>query len=146
MFGDGGTAYVYFTYGMHHCMNVAASVAGDPQAVLIRGLEPTESLDLIRAHRPRAKRGVDLCSGPARLCEALRIDRSLSGIDLLSHDGLWIERVRKTALPADRIETTPRVGVRYAGDWAAKRLRFVIRGHPHASRPAKSSMAWQGGL
>jgi len=142
MYGDGGTAYVYFTYGMHHCMNVVAGVRDDPQAVLLRALEPTEGLEVMRARRPRARREADLCSGPARLCEALGIDRALSGVDLLSHAGLWIERVRRAPIRGERVEVTPRVGVAYAGEWAARPLRFVIRGHPHASRPAKSSMVF----
>ena len=141
MWRDGGTAYVYFTYGMHHCFNVAAGFEGDPQAVLVRALEPIEGLDAIRRHRPRARRDVELCSGPAKLCEALRIDRRFSGVDLLRCDELWIERLRRRAPAASRLETTPRVGVAYAGAWAGKPLRYLLRGHPHASRPPRSALS-----
>ena len=142
MWRDGGTAYVYFTYGMHHCMNVAASIEGDPQAVLIRALEPTQGVEAMRQHRPKARRDADLCSGPARLCEALRIDRGFSGVDLLDSESLWIERVRRSVMPGRRIAVTPRVGVGYADEWAGKPLRFLIRDHPHCSRPPRSALVW----
>lgn len=135
MWRDGGRAYVYFTYGMHHCMNVVASAAGHPVAVLIRALEPTEGIDLMYQRRKAARRDADLCSGPAKLCQALGIDRALDGHDLVKGPTLFIERVRKTALPASRIITGPRVGVSYADEWADKPLRFYITDNPHVSRP-----------
>jgi DNA-3-methyladenine glycosylase len=140
MWSDGGTAYVYFTYGMHHCMNVSASGEGDPQAVLIRALEPTQGVEAMRLHRPKARRDTDLCSGPARLCEALRIDRGFSGVDLLDCEELWIEQIRKSVMRGRDIAVTPRVGVQYAGEWAGKPLRFLIRDHPHCSRPPRSAL------
>ncbi len=135
MWLDGGHAYVYFTYGMHHCMNVVASTKGRPVAVLIRALEPTEGLDLMRQRRTAARRDTDLCSGPAKLCQALRIDRSLDGQDLVNGPALFIERVRKTVLPKPRIVTGPRVGIGYADEWADKPLRFYIKDNPHVSKP-----------
>jgi DNA-3-methyladenine glycosylase len=134
MWQDGGHAYVYFTYGMHHCMNVVASEAGDPVAVLIRALEPTENLDLMYPHRKAARRDMDLCSGPAKLCQALDIDRTLDGSDLVKAPSLFIEQVRKRAIPQSRITTGPRVGVSYAQEWADKPLRFYISDNPHVSR------------
>ena len=130
MWGDGGHCYVYFTYGMHHCVNVVAGRAGDPVAVLLRALEPSEGLDTMRALRRRDR---DLCSGPARLCQALAIDRTLDGTDLANNDHLFIERMARSANM--RIVAAPRVGVSYAGSWARRRLRYYIRGHPCVSKP-----------
>src|SRR5690606_2172802 len=79
MWGVGGRAYVYFTYGMHHCLNVVVGEAGHPVAVLLRALEPTQGLDAMRRRRPRARRDRDLCSGPGKLCQAMAIDRQLDG-------------------------------------------------------------------
>ena len=135
MWGDGGHAYVYFTYGMHHCMNVVASHAGDPVAVLIRALEPTDGLDRMYQHRKKAKRDTDLCSGPAKLCQSLRIDRELDGNDLVKGEGLWIEQTRKAPLPTSRTVTGSRIGVSYAEEWADKPLRFYIKDNSHVSKP-----------
>jgi DNA-3-methyladenine glycosylase len=135
MWGDGGHGYVYFTYGMHHCMNVVASAVGDPVAVLIRALEPTEGLERMYKNRKAARRDTDLCSGPAKLCQALDIDRRLDGHDLVTCTGLYIERARETALPTSRIAVGPRIGVSYADKWADKPLRFYITDNPHVSKP-----------
>jgi len=135
MWQAGGRAYVYFTYGMHHCVNVVASVAGHPVAVLIRALEPTEGLDLMYRRRPAARRDTDLCSGPAKLCQALDIDLALDGHDMVKGPSLFIERVRKSAMSISRITLGSRVGVSYADEWADKPLRFYINNNPHVSRP-----------
>jgi DNA-3-methyladenine glycosylase len=137
MYLPGGHAYVYFTYGMHHCLNVVCGREDEGVAVLIRALEPTEGLDAMFRRRRAARRATDLCSGPAKLAEALAIDRSLDGIDLRRHAGLKIERLRARALPAQRIQATPRIGVDYAGPWSRKPLRFLIRGNPHVSGGAR---------
>lgn len=159
MYGPGGTAYIYFTYGMHHCFNVVAGRAGDPVAVLIRALEPVEGLDAMRNFRTRtrtgttrksrSRRGVpapvspvtpsstrDLCRGPARLCQALAIDRSLNAIDLTRDSRLFIER-DSPGLPDDRIGVSPRIGVDYAGHWAGRPLRFFVRESRFLSGPAR---------
>ncbi|MEX2213760.1 MAG: DNA-3-methyladenine glycosylase [Phycisphaeraceae bacterium] len=134
MWRDGGHAYVYFTYGLHFCMNVVAQVEGKPTAVLLRALEPTEGIDRMRNHRgPNTKRDRDLCSGPAKLCQAMKIDRALDGVDLVTSDMLFIEQVRSRALPSNRIEVTPRIGIHYAGDWAMKPLRFHLKDCDHVS-------------
>ena len=135
MWRGGGHAYVYFTYGMHHCMNVVCGAPGSGAAVLLRALEPTEGLEAMFARRPRARRERELCSGPARLAQALAIDRRLDGADLRSAGELFIERLRERPLAAARIARGPRIGVAYAGAWAARRLRFSVRGNPHVSRP-----------
>lgn len=135
MWRDGGHAYVYFTYGMHHCVNVVVSIEDDPVAVLVRALEPTEGLGRMYKNRKKAKRNTDLCSGPAKLCQALKIDRKLDGCDLTRGPHLFIEQARKTPLPASKITTGPRIGVSYAQDWADKPLRFYLTNNPHVSKP-----------
>jgi DNA-3-methyladenine glycosylase len=138
MFLEGGHAYVYFTYGMHHCVNVVCGKVDDGVAVLIRALEPTEGLETMFRRRTRARREKDLCSGPAKLTQALGIDLRHNGIDLREDRSLWIEKLRARALPASRIVTTPRVGVAYAGEWAHKPYRFFVRDNPHVSAGPKA--------
>jgi len=133
MYLEGGHAYVYFVYGMHYCMNVVCGRADEAVAVLIRALEPSEGLDEMVRRRPAARRETDLCRGPACLTAALGVDRALDGTDLRRDRGLWIERLRKRALPAREIVATPRIGVDYAATWSHKPLRFLIRGNPCVS-------------
>jgi len=134
MWCGGGHAYVYFSYGMHHCMNVVCGREGSGTAVLLRALEPTEGIDAMFARRPAARRETDLCSGPGRLAQALAIDLSHDGGDLRRDPSLWIEQLRSRAPSAASIATTPRIGVGYAESWAAKPLRFFLRDNPHVSR------------
>ncbi|MEM6749661.1 MAG: DNA-3-methyladenine glycosylase [Planctomycetota bacterium] len=130
-----GAAYVFFTYGMHHCFNVSTLAEGKPQAVLVRALEPVEGLDRMRQRRSKARRDTDLCSGPAKLCQALGINLTHDRLDLTRSPHLWIARTRRRAHPASRIAAGPRVGVDYAGDWAARPLRYCLHGSPHVSPP-----------
>lgn len=136
MYGPPGTAYVYFTYGMHHCFNIVCGRVDEPVAVLIRALEPLEGVEAMRELRGVAAGAGEskLCSGPARLCQALGIDLTLNRIDLVSDSRLSLERARSRPLPASRLVNTPRVGVGYAGPWARRLLRWHIRGNPHVSR------------
>lgn len=139
MYARPGTAYVYFTYGMHHCVNVVCGRAGDPLAVLIRALEPVEGLERMRtlrgsSTRPgRRHKDTDLCSGPGKLCQALAIDRDLDGTDLAAADTLFIERGPR-GMPRDTA-CTPRIGLGQAGEWASKRLRWLVESNPHVSVP-----------
>ncbi len=133
MWGDGGLLYVYFTYGMHHCLNVVTSHAEIPVAVLIRSLEPTEGMPQMYTRRKVAKTDRDLCRGPARLCQALEVDRQHDGLDLTTSKVMWIEQLRSRALPSRLIGTGPRVGVGYAKEWADKPLRFWVKGHQGVS-------------
>lgn len=135
MWRAGGHAYVYFIYGMHHCLNVVAGRAGDPVAVLVRALEPVEGLDLMRRRRRAARRDTDLCSGPARLTQAMAIDLEQDGVDMTTSARLFIERTRDRPCRPASICARPRVGVGYAQEWAAKPLRFYCRGNPHVSVP-----------
>jgi DNA-3-methyladenine glycosylase len=131
MYGPAGHAYVYFIYGMHHCLNVVTEREGFPAAVLVRALEPVEGIAVMRAHRG-GREGAELTNGPAKLCYALDIDRALNGVDLVTSEELWLER--DLAIAGDRVATGPRVGVR--GDERAVTVawRFWVAGNPFVSR------------
>jgi DNA-3-methyladenine glycosylase len=131
MYLEGGRAYVYFTYGMHYCMNVVTNVADVAEAVLLRAGEPLLGLERIRANRPAAKRDYDLLNGPAKLCAAFEIDRDLDGHSLRSKE-LFITAGDSTIDPAD-ISATPRIGVDYAGEAAHWPLRFFLTGNRYVS-------------
>lgn len=136
MFGPPGHAYVYFVYGMHWCLNLVTERDGFPAAVLLRALEPLDGVDIIRANRPKARRDTDLMSGPARLCQALAVDGALDGADVCAPDAALFVEDRE--LPPGTIATAPRVGVAYAGEWAAKPYRFYDDASPHVSaRPRR---------
>lgn len=119
MFGPPGHAYVYFIYGMYHCMNVVTEREGHASAVLLRAIEPVSEV-------------AGRTCGPGLLCRAMGIDKSLNAHDLLSEDFFITEPPR-----AERITVVkrPRVGVDYAGRWARRHLRFYIKGNPFVSRP-----------
>jgi DNA-3-methyladenine glycosylase len=119
MFGPPGHAYVYFIYGMYHCMNVVTEREGHASAVLLRAVEPVENI-------------AGRTCGPGLLCRAMNIDRRFNGHDLLSGDFFIAESGMAETFP---IVKRPRVGVDYARHWARRHLRFYIRGNPFVSRP-----------
>ncbi len=125
MFGQAGHAYVYFTYGMHWCFNVVTGQAGQAEAALIRALEPLEGIALMQANRNRQKL-TDLCSGPAKLVQALGISASYNGADI-TMPPLYIYGTHTH----QKIITTTRIGINVAID---KPLRFYISGNPHISK------------
>ncbi|HVT22842.1 MAG TPA: DNA-3-methyladenine glycosylase [Mycobacteriales bacterium] len=128
MFGPPGHAYVYFTYGMHFCMNVVCGPVGTASAVLLRAGEVVTGHDVVVARRPAAKPR-DLARGPARLCVALGIDRARNGADLTDvRSALRLDGAAKVA--DDQVMTGPRVGVSSAAD---RPWRFWIAGEPTVS-------------
>jgi len=131
LYGPPGLAYVYFTYGMHWCVNVVTGPEGYPAAVLLRAAEPLEGLATMRRRRGGAGDRL-LASGPARLTQALGIDRRLNGHHLAARP-LWI--AAGTPVPARRIAAGPRIGIRVAVDWP---LRFYVQDDPFVSRLAPS--------
>lgn len=132
MYGPAGCAYVYLIYGMHHCLNIVTDREGYPAAILIRALEPTEGVEEMQARRGNRPL-TQLTSGPARLCQALAIDRRLDGADMCAPGAqLFVER--GIPVPDESIATGPRIGVR--GDEVALTVpwRFYIRGNSYVSR------------
>ena len=121
MFGPPGTAYVYFVYGMHWCVNAVTREAGFGSAVLIRAIEPIEGIDRMRSRRPRVKRDIDLCNGPAKLCAALGIDRAMDGLMLTGASPITIHG--GNPVPDSRVIIGPRVGITKAIDWP---LRYRV--------------------
>ena len=150
MFAEGGHAYVYLIYGMYNCFNVVANEAGNPEAVLIRALEPVEGLPLMAARRNvditdgRSRELKKLCSGPGKLCIAMGITREHDGHDLCretsrnaasrdhsgvggdDHGGDIFLTTGRTIAESD-IAATPRINVDYVGDASQWPYRFVVR-------------------
>jgi DNA-3-methyladenine glycosylase len=122
MFGPPGHLYVYFTYGMHHCCNVACGPEGEASAILLRAGEVVEGVEAARARRPGSS-DRDLARGPGRLCKAMGIDRDDNGIDL--------NEMLHLGPPVQDISTGPRVGLRLA---AERPWRFWIADDPTVSR------------
>jgi DNA-3-methyladenine glycosylase len=114
MFGRPGVAYVYLIYGMYHCFNVVTERTGYPAAILVRAVE-------VDSNNTPA-----LIDGPGRVCRCLQIDRSLNELDLTAGRSLWIED-RGERVAESRIAALPRIGVAYAGAWAAKPWRLRLR-------------------
>ena len=131
LFGPPGHAYVYFSYGIHSLLNAVAEPEGTGAAVLIRALEPVDGLDVMRRRRG-VERATELCSGPAKLTQALEIGLSLNGSSLL--DGP-IEVLERESQP--RIAIGERIGITKAADlpW-----RFCDAGSAHVSRPWPARM------
>ncbi|HSH31889.1 MAG TPA: DNA-3-methyladenine glycosylase [Candidatus Saccharimonadales bacterium] len=128
MFGPAGRAYVYFTYGMHYCFNAVTGPEGVAEAVLIRALEPVEGINLMRQRRGQADIR-QLCSGPAKLVQALGITKTDSGVDLATGPLQILDL--KSYAPAD-IMAVPRIGIRQA---AHLPLRFLLKGNTFVSKP-----------
>ena len=159
MFGPPGRTYIYFIYGMYFMLNIVTEPEGFPAAVLIRAIEPQEGINLMQTNRsptprlpstsPSASSGRSsgrgpaspslaspaprLTNGPAKLCQALKIDKELNNWDLTLGQKLWLEA--NTALPAEAIATGPRIGIDYAQpqDRAAP-WRFWLRDNKFVSK------------
>lgn len=131
MFGPPGHLYVYLSYGMHWCANVVCGPEGEASAVLLRAAAPVAGLELLRAARPTARHDRDLCSGPGKLGQALGLDRSHDGADLVRADrGILL--LDDGVAPPDAPVVRARVGISRAVEhpW-----RWYVPGDPHVSRP-----------
>lgn len=131
MYGTGGTAYVFFIYGMYYQFNVVTNLEGIPHVVLLRAVEPDEGIDLMRQARPGRKDG-ELTNGPGKLCKAFRIDRTYNGADLMG-ERVWIEDAGYD-VPARKIASGPRIGINYAEEFVSKPWRFWIKDNSYVSR------------
>lgn len=119
MFGSAGYLYVYFTYGMHYCCNVVTGIAGEGSAVLIRAVEPLEGRDIIESRR--GKSGKEATNGPAKVCQALGINREMNGHYLGDKP---LRLIMQPPVSSDFIVTTPRIGIKKAID---KPWRFYLK-------------------
>ncbi|HEY5904566.1 MAG TPA: DNA-3-methyladenine glycosylase [Actinomycetota bacterium] len=127
MFGPAGRLYVYFTYGNHWMMNAVTRGPEEASAVLLRAVEPVAGLEAMARARGR-DRPVDLCSGPGKLAQALSVDRSHDGVDLVTGTEVWIER----GVPVPGlVATSSRVGVSVGLE---RQWRFFVAGDPFVSR------------
>lgn len=128
MFGPSGFSYVYFTYGMHYCCNIVVGEEGYGAGVLLRAVEPLDDAGDILASRRAGKTGVERTNGPAKLCQALGIDKALNGHDLSKPP---LRLIIKPPLPESAIVTTTRVGIAEGKDvpW-----RFYVRDNPYVSK------------
>jgi DNA-3-methyladenine glycosylase len=131
MFGPAGFLYVYFTYGMHWCANVVCGPDGEAAAVLIRALAPLSGLEAMRAARPKARRDVDLCNGPAKLCQALGITGADDGTDLLGRGRGGVRLLDDGTPPPRRPARGPRIGIKEATE---RSWRFWVPGDANVSR------------
>jgi DNA-3-methyladenine glycosylase len=157
MFGPPGHAYVYLVYGMYDCLNVVTEPAGSPAALLIRAVEPTAGIEAMRVDRVvratrRRRRTPEqvaaeanrlerlpadrLASGPGLVAAAFGLDTSWTGVDLCDPASPLRLETRPSGEPSPLIDTTPRVGIAYAGrPWVDHPWRFVEHGHPSVSGP-----------
>ena len=132
MFGKGGLAYIYLIYGMYHCFNVVTAVKDDPHAVLVRAVEPVEGLELIKKNRNiKSSNLEDLTNGPGKLSQALKIDKSLDGCDLVKSNKLYLLDQENNDF---KVEAAPRVNIDYAEEYKDKLWRFYIRGNKFISK------------
>jgi DNA-3-methyladenine glycosylase len=159
MYGPPGIAYVYLVYGMYDCLNIVTEPAGQPAALLVRAVEPVEGIEAMRSGRlaswrqrrkepPTGEAGeaeaarLDglpaerLASGPGLVAAAFGIDRTMTGLDLLDPDSPLRLEAAPPGEPRPAIETTPRIGIGYAGSpWTDVPWRFVVADHPSVSGP-----------
>ena len=130
MYSAGGHVYVFFVYGMYYQLNVVTGPAEHPHAILIRGVEPVEEIEIMRERRGKMKDS-NLTSGPGKLAIAFGITRELNGADLTG-ERLWLEEYR--SFSKKEIEVGKRIGIDYAGEDAEKPLRFWVKNNPFVSK------------
>jgi len=129
----GGYAYIYLIYNIHYCFNIASSVKGDPQGVLIRAAEPLEHHTIpVTSHHSGEKKLHYYTNGPGKLCRALGIDISLNHTDLTTSDLIYLED--QPEISEDEIVKTKRINIDYAGEDKERLWRFYIKNNPFVSR------------
>jgi DNA-3-methyladenine glycosylase len=132
MYMQGGIAYVYLCYGIHEMFNVVTSVEGQPHAVLIRGIVPTDGIDVMMARRNLSVFKPVITNGPGSVAKALGISRQINANNLTG-DVIWIED-RGLSFKDDEIVAAPRIGVDYAKEDALLPYRFYVKGSPFAKK------------
>ncbi|MFE7777453.1 DNA-3-methyladenine glycosylase [Streptomyces sp. NPDC057445] len=131
MFGPPGHAYVYFTYGMWHCLNLVCGPAGMASGILLRAGEVLEGTHLARKRRISARNDMELAKGPARLATALDIDRALDGTDVCAGPGAPLRILTGTPATSEQVRNGPRTGV--GGEGAGHPWRYWISDDPTVS-------------
>ena len=129
-YGIGGHAYVFPIYGMYNCFNVVTGPENKPEVVLVRALEPVSGIEIMKARRGK-DRPEDLCSGPGKLCDALKITRAEYGLDLC-RSNLRIENYR--SFEDSEISVSPRINIDYAEKCRDYPWRFFVSGNKNVSR------------
>ncbi len=132
MFGPPGYAYVFLVYGLHWHLNLVTTAPGAPHAVLLRAVEPLEGVELMRERRGPLRSERELTNGPGKLCVAFAIDGQAYGADLTREPLYLSEGLEGVRRP--KVRRAPRVGVDYAGAWAARPWRFYDADSPFVSR------------
>lgn len=133
MYAEGGIAYVYLCYGIHHLFNIVTGAKNNPQAILIRAIQPIDGMPIMLKRRNLKASKPNLSSGPGSAACSLGIKTHHSGLSL-TEDAIWIEPYLK--FKPHEIQTGPRVGVAYAGDDANNPWRFSLKNNSWVS-PAK---------
>ncbi len=129
-YAEGGKVYVFFIYGMYFQLNFVTNKVDQPHVVLIRAVEPTEGIEIMRRRRG-AMKDENLTSGPGKLCIAFGIDKKLNGEDLLG-DKIWLEAAEN--MSNSEIAESKRIGIDYAEEFAEKLWRFYVKGNKFISR------------
>lgn len=132
MFLAGGHAYIYLCYGMHHLFNVVVGQENKPNAILIRGLEPLEGVEIMLKRRKMDKLKPKISACPACLSQALGLHRNFNGQVLWEKNGIWLED-RGLEIAPPQILATTRIGVNYAGEDAKRPWRFLVKDNPFVS-------------
>jgi DNA-3-methyladenine glycosylase len=135
MFRHGGIAYVYLCYGIHEMFNIVTSVEGEPHAILVRAIEPTEGIEEMLLRRNMSTLKPNITSGPGSVAKALGISRVINAISMQS-DTLWVENMG-LRFTDEEVAAVPRVGVDYAGEDALLPYRFYVKGNRFVSKPNK---------
>lgn len=133
MFMEGGHSYVYLCYGIHNLFNIVVNVEGEPDAILIRALEPIDGVDEMLLRRKINKIKPQLTAGPGVLSKAMGIDKSMNNVDLTAIDSpVWLELMEP--IEADNIISGPRIGINYAEECVEWPWRFCIKNNDYLSR------------
>ncbi len=133
MYNAGGIIYMYICYGIHDMLNIVTGSESMSHAVLIRAIEPTVGIDIMRDRRNIYKEDKRLCKGPGALAQALGLNKSHNGIDL-NEDKIWIED-HPLEINHDEVIASARVGMNFDGPYKTIPWRFYIKGNQYVSRP-----------
>jgi DNA-3-methyladenine glycosylase len=133
---EGGHIYIYLCYGMYWQLNITTSFAGKPECVLIRALEPANETSGLKTQNSKGKiitQKLKIASGPGKLCQWLKLNKSFDGEDLTKSKRIWLEDRGEKILPS-QIVKSKRIGIEYAGSWKEKPWRFYIKDNPFVSK------------